>query len=173
MKAATAKPKERFLQWSGELNTFNCTPMDHPSKSLQTTNQWRRSSPTPPAKQLRDLRDYSCACSHTKPKSFTSREQTTQLITFNNESFEIFATQIGFKHRRITPVWPRDNVEAERPMKTLKKAVRTAVIQGKNWRQELFTFLRQCTATPPHHKNVSFRAAKWTTTQIRITSSTV
>ena len=33
-------------------------------------------------------------------------------------------------------------------MNTLEKAVRTAVIQGKNWRQELFTFLRQYRATP-------------------------
>ena len=36
----------------------------------------------------------------------------------------------------------------ERAMKTLEKAVRTAVIQGKNWKQELFTFLRQYRATP-------------------------
>ena len=35
----------------------------------------------PPAKQLRDLKGYSRAYSHTKPKSFTSQEQTTQLIT--------------------------------------------------------------------------------------------
>ncbi|XP_015747378.1 PREDICTED: uncharacterized protein K02A2.6-like [Acropora digitifera] len=55
---------------------------------------------------------------------------------FNSESFQIFAIQLGFKHRRITPVWPRANGEAERFMKTLEKAVRTIVIQGKNWRQE-------------------------------------
>ena len=55
---------------------------------------------------------------------------------FNSESFQIFATQLGFKHRRITPVWRRANGEAERFMKTLEKAVRTVVIQGKNWRQE-------------------------------------
>ena len=67
---------------------------------------------------------------------------------FNSESFQIFATQLGFKHRRITPVWPRANGEAERFMKTLEKAVRTVVIQGKNWRQGLFTFLRQYRATP-------------------------
>ena len=67
---------------------------------------------------------------------------------FNSKSFQMFATQLGFRHRRITPVWPRANGEAERFMKTLEKAVRTAVIQGKNWRQELFTFLRQYRATP-------------------------
>ena len=60
----------------------------------------------------------------------------------------MFATQRGFMHRRITPEWPKANDEAERLMKTLEKAIRTAVIQGKNWKQELFTFLRQYRATP-------------------------
>ena len=67
---------------------------------------------------------------------------------FNSESFQLFATQLGFTHRRITPEWPRGNGEAERLMKTLEKAIRTAVVQGKNWKQELFTFLRQYRATP-------------------------
>ena len=66
---------------------------------------------------------------------------------FNRESFQMFATR-GFTHRRITPEWPRANGEAERLMKTLEKAIRTAVIQGKNWKQELFTFVRQHRATP-------------------------
>ena len=67
---------------------------------------------------------------------------------FNSESFQMFATQLGFTHRRITPEWPRANGEAERLMKTLEKAIRTAAIQGKSWKQELFTFLRQYRATP-------------------------
>ena len=67
---------------------------------------------------------------------------------FNSESFQMFATQLGFTHRKITPEWPRANGEAERLMKTLEKAMRTAVVQGKNWKQELFTFLRQYRATP-------------------------
>ena len=58
----------------------------------------------------------------------------------NSESFQMLATQLGFKHRRVTPVWPRANGEAERLIETLEKAVTTAVIQAKNWRQELFTF---------------------------------
>ena len=67
---------------------------------------------------------------------------------FNSESFQTFATQLGFTHRRITPEWPRANGEAERLMKTLEKAIRTAVIQDKTLKQELFTFLRQYRATP-------------------------
>ena len=42
----------------------------------------------------------------------------------------------------------RANGEAERLLKTLEKAIRTAVVQGKNWKQALFTFLRQYIATP-------------------------
>lgn len=67
---------------------------------------------------------------------------------FNSEDFQKFATHFGFTHRRITPMWPRANGEAERLMRTLEKAIRTAVIEGKSWRQELFTFLRQYRATP-------------------------
>ena len=36
---------------------------------------------------------------------------------FNSEDFQKFATHLGFTHRRITPVWPRANGEAERLMK--------------------------------------------------------
>ena len=34
-KVATVKPKERLLQWSGELNTSTCTSLGHPSKSFR------------------------------------------------------------------------------------------------------------------------------------------
>ena len=59
----------------------------------------------------------------------------------------MFATKLSFTHHRKTPEWPRANGEAERLMRTLEKAIGTAVIQGKNWKQELFTFLQQYRAT--------------------------
>ena len=71
-----------------------------------------------------------------------------QLELEENSRGITFATHFGFTHRRITPMWPRANGEAERLMRTLEKAIRTAVIEGKSWRQELFTFLRQYRATP-------------------------
>ncbi|KAL9985896.1 hypothetical protein ACROYT_G008349 [Oculina patagonica] len=67
---------------------------------------------------------------------------------FKSESFRKFATHLGFTHPRITPEWPRANGEAERPMKTLEQAITTAVVQGKNWKQQLFIFLRQHRANP-------------------------
>ena len=74
--------------------------------------------------------------------------RTDNSTPFNSESFQMFATQLGFKHRRIIPVWPKANGEAERLMRALEKAIRKAVVEGKNWKQELFTFLRQFRATP-------------------------
>ena len=71
-----------------------------------------------------------------------------QLELEENSRGITFATHFGFTHHRITPMWPRANGEAKRLMRTLEKAIRTAVIEGKNWRQELFTFLRQYRATP-------------------------
>ena len=46
---------------------------------------------------------------------------------FNSEDFQKFATHFGFTHRRITLMWPRANGEAKRLMRTLEKAIRTAV----------------------------------------------
>ena len=67
---------------------------------------------------------------------------------FNGEEFRSFAQYLGFKHRRVTPRWPRANGEVERFMKTLKKVYRTAHIDAKPWRQEVYRFLRNFRATP-------------------------
>ncbi|CAB3999893.1 Transposon Ty3-G Gag-Pol poly [Paramuricea clavata] len=48
---------------------------------------------------------------------------------FNGEEFENFANHLGFKHRKITPYWPRANGEAERFMKTIEKAIRAATVE--------------------------------------------
>ena len=61
---------------------------------------------------------------------------------FNGDEFASFASYLGFKHRRITSLWPGANGEVERFMKTLGKAIRAAFIDQRNWKQELYTFLR-------------------------------
>lgn len=48
---------------------------------------------------------------------------------------------------KITPVWLRANGEAEGPIITLEIEARTVVIEGRNWGQELFTFLPQYRVT--------------------------
>ena len=64
---------------------------------------------------------------------------------FNSHDFSVFASQLGFKHRKITPYWPKSNGVVERFVKTLKKNVETS---GQNWRREMNSFLRNYRATP-------------------------
>ena len=54
----------------------------------------------------------------------------------------------GPVHRRITPLWPQTNDQAETYMKPLTKAIRSAVIDKKNWRKELHRLLLNCRAIP-------------------------
>lgn len=56
--------------------------------------------------------------------------------------FGIPANYLGFKHRKITQLWPQANGEAERFMKTIGKAKRAAHSEHQNWKQELYNFLR-------------------------------
>ena len=67
---------------------------------------------------------------------------------FNSHEFRKFAENMGFKHRKITPLWPRANAESERFMKTIGKAIRAANTENRSWKQEIHTFLRNYRATP-------------------------
>lgn len=68
---------------------------------------------------------------------------------FNGDEFAKFAQILGFKHRKVTPFWPRANGEVERFVKTVKKYAKAAKTEGKNWRKELQAFLRSY-RTAPH-----------------------
>lgn len=74
---------------------------------------------------------------------------------FQSFEFRQFAEQLGFKHHRITPLWPKANGKAERFMRILGKAIRTTHIESKNWKQEMFTLLRNYRATPHSTTNLS------------------
>ena len=67
---------------------------------------------------------------------------------FNSQQFKQFSNELGFHHRKITPLWPMANAEVERFMKTIKKVIKTASISQLNWRQEMYRFLRNHRATP-------------------------
>ncbi|XP_062581077.1 uncharacterized protein K02A2.6-like [Saccostrea cucullata] len=67
---------------------------------------------------------------------------------FNSHAFKEFAENIGFHHRRITPRCLKANSQVESFNKPMMKAVRAAHIERKNWKQELFKFLRQYRGTP-------------------------
>ena len=42
---------------------------------------------------------------------------------FNGNEFRQIADYLGFKHRKITPLWPKANAESERFMRTIEKTV--------------------------------------------------
>ena len=55
--------------------------------------------------------------------------------------------KLGIEYQRITPLWPQANSEAERFMKPLTKAVRSAHVEGRNWNKEMYIFLLNYRAT--------------------------
>ena len=67
---------------------------------------------------------------------------------FQSAEFANYALLSGFKHRRVTSLWPEANGEAERFVKTIKKAIRAAKVERKDWHLEMYTFLRNYRATP-------------------------
>lgn len=67
---------------------------------------------------------------------------------FNSDAFKKYAQHMGFTHRKITPLWPQANSQAESFNKPLMKSVRAAHAEGKNWKQEMQKFLRQYRNTP-------------------------
>ena len=67
---------------------------------------------------------------------------------FSSHQFNKYSKHMGFIHRKITPLWPRANAQAESFNKPLMKSVRSAKLEGKNWKEEIFKFLRQYRATP-------------------------
>ena len=66
-----------------------------------------------------------------------------------SEEFEAFLAQNGIEHRTTPPLRPQANGEVERQNRTLMKSIQIAQIEGKDWRQELQTFLIAYRSTPP------------------------
>jgi transposase InsO family protein len=67
---------------------------------------------------------------------------------FVSGEFRAFCETKGIRHRKVTPLWPAANAEIERFFRTLGKAVRTAHVEGRNWRREMFVFLLNYRSTP-------------------------
>ena len=66
---------------------------------------------------------------------------------FNGKQFSKFATYMGFKHRKITPYWPRANGMVERFNQPLMKAIRATHIEQSNWKHVIYVFLRNYRST--------------------------
>ena len=67
---------------------------------------------------------------------------------FNGQEFGKYMDTLGIEWKTSTPLWPRGNAYAESVMKPLGKLLKTAKVEGKNWRQELQRFLLLYRQTP-------------------------
>ena len=67
---------------------------------------------------------------------------------FQSHDFAEFAKHWGFRHQKITPLWPRANAEVESFMKKLGKVLRIANVTGTSKALALQTFLRAYRETP-------------------------
>ena len=59
---------------------------------------------------------------------------------WNGHDMAKFSKDMGFKHRKITPLHPQSSAEAERFISTIGKTTRAAQVENKNWKQEMYGF---------------------------------
>ena len=80
---------------------------------------------------------------------------TSDNVPFGSEEFTPWCKQLGIKDRKITHLWSAANAQVERFNKTLEKTIRIALVEGRNWRSELFVFLMNYRNTPHSSTGVS------------------
>lgn len=74
---------------------------------------------------------------------------------FNWENFAKFSRHLGFKHRKVTPLWQLANGFNERFMQSIKKVITATIIEKKKWRTELINFLKAYRATPSYTTGIA------------------
>ena len=74
---------------------------------------------------------------------------------FRGKEFTEYAEMKGFHHRKISPLWPEANAQAENFMKTLQKAARTPHTSNLMWKSEVYNFHLNYRATPHSSTNMS------------------
>ncbi|XP_046863450.1 uncharacterized protein LOC124457214 [Xenia sp. Carnegie-2017] len=63
---------------------------------------------------------------------------------FNTKEFYEFSKYLRFIHRKVTPYWPQANGEVERFMRTTKKTIKAAIMEGKKARNPQFPAKLSC-----------------------------
>ena len=67
---------------------------------------------------------------------------------FDSAQFRQFADSLGFRHHRITPLWPRANATCERFMPNLGAVMRKSNLSHTPWEVEFQRFLGAYRSTP-------------------------
>ena len=57
---------------------------------------------------------------------------------FSSEEIREFMRENDIEHKRITPLWPQSNSEAENFMKPVTKVIHSARVEGREWRKDLY-----------------------------------
>ena len=77
---------------------------------------------------------------------------------FTSTEIREYMQENGISHKKITPLWPQANSEAENFMKPLMKTIRSANVEGQQWKRSLYRFLLNYGATP--HSTTGFAPAE-------------
>ena len=77
---------------------------------------------------------------------------------FTSHEIRDYMRENGISHKKITPLWPQANSEAENFMKPLMKTIRSANVEGQQWKKALYRFLLNYRATP--HSTTGFAPAE-------------
>ena len=72
----------------------------------------------------------------------------------NGQAWKRFVNSCGVRHRKIHPLWPQANAQAESFNKPLRKPIRAAKVQGHSWINTMHQFLRVYWCTP--HTTTTF-----------------
>ena len=67
---------------------------------------------------------------------------------FQGTEFERYMTLLGISHIKSTPLWPQGNAHVEAFNKPFGKALQTAHVEHRKWKQELQRFLLNYRTTP-------------------------
>ena len=67
---------------------------------------------------------------------------------FPGVQFYKFMKELGANHTTSSPYWPQGNAEVERCMQPLVKAIKTAHVEGKDWKRSIYKYLLNYRATP-------------------------
>ena len=74
---------------------------------------------------------------------------------FQSKEFNDFMKMKGIIHHKVTALWQQANVLVESFMKPLTKAVRSARLEGRDWRPALYPFLLNYRCAPHSTTGVS------------------
>jgi transposase InsO family protein len=77
---------------------------------------------------------------------------------FVSQVFSDYMRNIGAKHLKTTPRWPQANGEVERQNQSLLKRMKIAQAEGKDWQEEILSYLAAYRASP--HPSTGYSPAE-------------